>query len=190
MLREFLVKNRSYRRFDNSAVVNRQTLVDLVDLTRLAPSSANLQPLKYMLSCEAVRNSAIFPHLGWAGYLKDWPGPRENERPAAYIIILGDTGISRNFGPDMGIAAQTMLLGAIEKGLGGCIIANIAKNDLRRDLFIPERFDILAVLALGRPIETVRLETIGKDGDVKYWRDSEGIHHVPKRRLEDIIIEP
>jgi len=99
------------------------TLKDLIDLARLSASAANRQPLKYMLSNEKERNAVIFSTLKWAAYLKDWDGPEEGERPAAYIIVLGDTQVSHSFGCDHGIASQNVLLGATEMGLGGCIVA-------------------------------------------------------------------
>lgn len=188
MLRDLVVKNRSYRRFYEEVAIEHETLRKLVDLARLSPSAANLQPLKYILSRDPQKNSLIFPHLTWAAYLKDWPGPSEGERPSAYIIILGDTEVSKSFGCDHGIAAQGILLGATEKGLGGCIIGSIKREELRKALDIPPRYEILLVLALGKPMETVAIETTASTGDIKYWRDSKSIHHVPKRPLDDIII--
>lgn len=188
MLKELVLKNRSYRRFYQEFTIDRQTLVELVDLARLSASALNLQPLKYMLSCDPQKNAVIFKHLAWASYLKDWPGPEEGERPAAYIIILGDTAITKSFGCDHGIAAQSILLGATEKGLGGCIIANVRRRELSEALQIIPRYEILLVIALGKPKEKVIIEPIGSDGDIRYWRDSEGVHHVPKRSLEEIII--
>ena len=188
MIREFVLKNRSYRRFHQQIPVDHGTLRELADLARMSPSAANMQPLKYILSCEPGKNALIFPHLAWAGYLKDWPGPAEGEKPSAYIIILGDTRIKQSFGCDHGIAAQSMLLGATEKGLGGCIVASINKQELSEALQVPSYFEILLVIALGRPKETVVLETVGSDGDIKYWRDTEGTHHVPKRSLDEIIV--
>ena len=188
MLRDLILKNRSYRRFHARERIAREVLVELVDLARLSPSAANLQPLKYMLSCEPDRNALIFPTLAWAGYLTDWGGPAEGERPSAYIVILGDTTITRAFHCDHGIAAQSILLGAVERGYGGCIIASINRKALRAALQIPDRLEILLVIALGRPEEQVVLETVGPQGDIRYWRDAQGVHHVPKRRLEEIII--
>ena len=188
MLKDLVLKNRSYRRFYQEVVVELKTLRELVDLARLSASALNLQPLKYVLSCEPQKNALIFPHLGWAGYLKDWPGPAEGERPSAYIIILGDTEISRAFGCDHGIAAQSILLGATERGLGGCMIATVKRQELSQVLGIAPRCEILLVIALGKPKETVVIEKVGPDGDVKYWRDSQSGHHVPKRALDDIII--
>ena len=188
MIRDLIVKNRSYRRFHQEVAVDLETLRELVDLARLSASAANMQPLRYILSCNPQKNALIFSHLAWAGYLKDWPGPGEGERPSAYIIILEDTQISHPMRCDHGIAAQSMLLGATERGLGGCIVGAVDKRGLRKALEIPDRYEILLVLALGKPRETVVIETLEPAGDVRYWHDSEGIHHVPKRLLDDIIV--
>jgi nitroreductase len=187
MFKELVRKNRSYRRFEESSTIHIEVLRELVNLALLAPSGANLQPLKYILSCEPDDNARIFEHLAWAGYLKDWHGPEPGQRPSAYIIILHDTGISKDPGCDHGIAAQTILLGAAEKGLGGCMIGSITRKGLRSDLNIADVYEISLVIALGKPAERILIEKI-KDGDVKYWRDENGDHHVPKRDLEETIL--
>jgi nitroreductase len=188
MIRELLIKNRSYRRFYQDTVMDTVVLRQLVDLTRYTASARNIQPLKYMLFNTPEKNALIFPCLSWAGYLKDWPGPEEGERPSAYIVILGDHDITESFGCDHGIAAQTILLGAVETGFGGCILGNVNRKQLQITLSIPQRYEVLLVIALGKPKETVVIETTDPTGDIKYWRDSLQVHHVPKRRLEDIII--
>jgi nitroreductase len=188
MIKDLVVATRSVRRFHQGTAVDIETLRQLVDLARLSASAANLQPLKYILSCEPERNARVFPLLAWAGYLKDWPGPVEGERPAAYIVIMGDKRLRQSFDCDHGIAAQSMLLGATERGLGGCIIASIQRRELREALAIPEHFEILLVIALGRPKERVVIEPVGPEGDIKYWRDADGVHHVPKRALDEIIV--
>ncbi len=188
-MEELVKKNRSYRRFHEEEEVSHGLLKGLVELARLSASSANLQPLRYILSNDAEKNGLIFPHLRWAGYLKDWPGPSEGERPPAYIIVLGDLTVAKNFGCDHGIAAQSILLGAVEAGLGGCVISSIDRPGLAKALNIPQDYEILLAIALGRPKESVRLEEVGTDGDIKYWRSSDGVHHVPKRRLDDIILK-
>jgi nitroreductase len=188
MIRDLITQNRSYRRFHQDAAISEETLRELVDLARLSASAANRQPLKYILSCDPEKNALIFQYLGWAAYLKDWDGPAEGERPAAYIVILGDNEISQSIDCDHGIAVQSILLGAVERGLGGCILASVQRVPLRRDLEIPDRYQILLVVALGKPGETVMLETVGPDGDIKYWRDEDDVHHVPKRPLDEIIV--
>jgi len=188
MIRDLVIKNRSCRRFYQEVAIERETLRELVDLARLSASGANRQPLKYILSCDPQKNALIFPHLSWAGALKDWPGPSEGERPSAYIIILGDTEISKAFGCDHVIAAQSILLGAREKGLGGCMHGLVKSDELSKALGISPRYDILLVVSLGKPKEKVVLETLKPGEDFTYWRDSDDGHHVPKRRLDDIII--
>ncbi len=188
MLKGLVRSNRSYRRFHQEVPVSLEELRELVDLGRLSASGANLQPLKYVLSHEGERNAIIFETLGWAAYLKEWAGPEDGERPAAYIVVLGDTTIRKSFGVDPGIAAQSILLGATEKGLGGCILASIQRDALREALEIDRRHEILLVLALGKPKETVVIDPVGADGDIKYWRDADGVHHVPKRSLDEIVV--
>ena len=188
MLKDLVVKNRSYRRFHQEVAISRATLEELVDLARLSASGGNVQPLKYILSSDPDTNARIFPHLAWAGSLKDWPGPAEGERPSAYIILLCDTEVSKSHGCDQGIAAQSMLLGAAEKGLGGCMIGSVKRQELCKALDIPARYELVLVVALGKPKETVVLDTVGPDGDTKYWRDKDQVHHVPKRPLDEIIV--
>ena len=188
MIEELIRQNRSCRRFYQDHEIDTETLKDLVNLARLSASAANLQPLKYILSSNAEKNEGIFSCLAWAAYLKDWPGPKAGERPSAYIIILGDTNISSDFGCDHGIASQSILLGAREKGLAGCMIGAVKRKKLRDILKIEERFKILLVLAIGKPKEEIMIETVGDNDNIKYWRDNDSIHHVPKRKLEDIIL--
>ena len=124
----------------------------------------------------------------WAGYLRRWSGPEEGERPSAYIVILGDTEIRKSFGCDHGIAAQSIMLGATERGLGGCMIASIDRSELRQVLDIPKHYEILLILALGKPKEKVVIEEVGPDGNIQYYRDAQGVHHVPKRSLDELIL--
>lgn len=188
MLIEQLVRqNRSYRRFYQDFHVSKENLKYFINLARLSPSARNAQPLKYYIGNDKSTCKKIFSTLKWAGYLKDWDGPGQGERPSAYIIMLGDQNIAKNYYCDHGIAAQSILLGAVEKGFGGCIIASVDKEKLREDLNIDPALEILQVIALGKPKETVMIETI-KNDDIKYWRDDKKIHHVPKRKLEDIIV--
>jgi nitroreductase len=186
-IRQLIEKTRTYRRFDEKHEVTRDTLVSLVDLARLSASGANRQPLKYVLVTDPAKRADVYTCLAWAGYLTTWEGPDPGERPTAYIIILGDKEISDSFGVDHGIAAQSIMLGATEAGLGGCIIASVKKEKLRSLLDIPKDLEILLVLALGKPVEKVVIETL-VNNNVKYWRDEQRVHHVPKRTLDEIIL--
>lgn len=188
MLKDLILKNRSYRRFFQDYPITRVEVIELINLARLSPSARNLQPLKYSISVQQETNEKIFSCLAWAGYLKDWAGPEEGERPSAYVVILGDRLISNNFRVDSGIAMEALLLGAVEKGLGGCIIGSINKPELRKILDIPENLEPIYVIALGSPKEEVSLELLEDGGSVEYWRDDEETHHVPKRCIDDIIL--
>ena len=187
MIKDLILKNRSYRRFYQDHKVTIEELKELVDLARLSASGRNLQPLKYYLSADEETNKKVFSTLAWAGYLKDWDGPEEGERPSGYIIILGDSRLTKNYFCDHGIASQSILLGAVEKELGGCIFASVKREKLKELLKIEDYFEVLLVLAIGKPKEKVVVTDV-VDNDIKYYRDSTEVHHVPKRNLNDIII--
>ncbi|MCU0606719.1 MAG: nitroreductase family protein [Candidatus Edwardsbacteria bacterium] len=187
-VKDLVYRNRSYRRFHQDQAISLDILKELADLGRMSACGANQQPLKYILSADPGKNASVFPHLCWAKNLPEWKGPVEGERPAAYIVIVGDRTISESFGQDHGIAAQSIMLGAAERGLGGCMIANIDKPGLRAALELDGRYELLLVLALGKPRETVVVDELDPGGNPDYWRDDKQVHHLPKRRLQDIIL--
>ena len=187
-IKELITATRTCRRFNESYRVDYEALEQLIDLARLSASGANKQPLKYLIINNPEQCEIVFPFLAWAGYLSDWNGPEPGERPSSYIIMLGDKSISEAFGIDHGIAAQSIMLGATEAGLGGCMIASIKKEGLRAALNIPLKYEILLVLAIGKTVEIVVIDQI-RNGDVRYWRDEVRTHHVPKRNLDEIIIK-
>lgn len=188
MLKNLVLKNRSYRRFDNSVAIPMATLEELAALARICPSAANKQPLRFILSTSKADNDAIFDCLKWAAYLKDWDGPAPAERPSAYIIML-NTAKDWDFAKfDLGIAAQTMLLGAVEKALGGCILGAIDREKLRAHFSLDQELEIGLVLALGKPAEDVRIVDLPADGSIRYYRDEAGVHYVPKRSQTDLVL--
>ena len=187
MLKELIEKNRSYRRYDPNEQISLQKLIHWVDLARLSPSSRNLQPLKYMIVNTPKQAAKVFSCLTWAGYLPEWE-PTLMEAPTAYVIILVDRHITKaNVHHDEGIACQSILLGAVNEGYGGCIIASINREQLRQALHIPESLDISLVIALGKPQEEVVICETNQD-DIKYFRDENQKHFVPKRKLDELII--
>jgi nitroreductase len=189
MLSELIKKCRSYRRFYQDQTIIRDDLLEMIDGARLSASARNSQSLKYIISNDPSTNALIYPCLAWAAYIKDWQGPDEGERPSAYIIMLNDNEITNNYFCDHGIAVQSILLTAVEKGSGGCIIASVNREKLRKDLSISDKYEIVQVIALGKPKETVVIEPMGSNGDIKYWRDENQVHHVPKRSLEEIVLK-
>ncbi len=188
MIREIIMRNRSYRRFDSNVEITHQQLEKWIELARFSASGRNMQPLKYVVSTNKQVNEKIYPNLAWAGYLTGWKGPAENERPSAYIAVLIDKSLTDNYYCDDGIAIQSILLGAVEDGFGGCIVGSINKRKVSEILELPEHLEILWILALGKPAEKVVLEDVADDS-IKYWRDSEDVHHVPKRPLNELIFK-
>lgn len=187
-LKELLIRNRSYRRFDESKRISEGTLVDLVDLCRYCASGRNLQPLKYRVVATPEECEKVFPYLAWAGYLTDWAGPEAGERPAAYIVQCLDKDLTDNPMCDDGLHLEALTLGCTSGGLGTCIIKSFDRDKLRAVLKLPENLEPLHVLALGVPVEDVVIEDM-KDGNIKYWRDEKRIHHVPKRSLKEILVK-
>lgn len=186
-MKDLVTRNRSYRRFQESEQISTERLKGLVELARLSASAANLQPLKFMLSNDDLRNGAIFSCLRWESFIKGFPAPAKGRRPAAYILVLGDTSITRDFSCNHGIAAQSILLGAVEMGFGGYILTDIDRPALAGFLRIPDRYEILLVIALGLPRERVVI-TEAVNGEITYWRDINKVHHVPKRTLKEIVL--
>lgn len=185
MIRELILKNRSYRRFNSEVKITKEQIESWIDLARLSASARNAQPLKYAFSVTDEMNSEIFKYLGWAGYLSNWKGPKIGEQPVAYIAILKDKLIADNHYCDDGIAMQSILLGAVEDGFGGCMIGSVNKSKVSKLFKLPENLDLLWVIALGQAIEEVVIETAAED--IKYWRDEKEVHHVPKRPLDEVI---
>lgn len=191
MIKNLVRKNRSYRGYDESRKITEGELRELVDTARIAGSAANLQPLKYRLVYTDAEVAKLNGITRWGKMLKDMELPHKGMYPTAYIVICVDTEITKNpdgAATDIGIAAQTMLLAATEQGLGGCMIGNYEKAQAAEALALPERYVPQLIVAFGKPAETVVLVDAGEDGSVKYYRDANDVHYVPKRKLEDIII--
>ena len=180
---------RSYRRFDQSKKMTIQELEELAELGRITPCGGNRQYIRFALSADEKMNAEIYKNVAWAGYLSDWDGPIEGERPTGYIFILRDLEMQKNITVDEGIVAQTIFLGAREMGYGGCMLMNIKRDELMEILGLdPEKYAITMVIALGVPVETVKMVEM-KDDDIKYYRDENQVHYVPKRSLKDIIVK-
>jgi len=188
MIRELIIRNRSYRRFDESIKIPEEKLKNWIELARFSASGRNMQPLKYATCSEELMNKQIFQHLGWAGYLANWPGPEEGERPVAYIVVLHDKSVANKYFCDDGIAMQSILLGAVEEGFGGCIIGSVNKRKVAKILGLPNNMEILSVIAMGKPAEKSVIE-IAENDNIKYWRDEKGVFHVPKRPLDELIFK-
>lgn len=187
-VKPLIEKNRSYRRFDFGRKISEHCLVALVDAARVSQSAANLQPLSYITVSTEEMVMKVHRHMRWAGYLPDWNGPVDEERPVAYIIVLGNTEVKQIYREvDAGLAMQNMCICAAAEGIGSCMIGNLDKNMLVELLEIPEQYEIIYAVAFGFPVEQVQMVPFA--GDVKYYRDANQMHFVPKRLLKDVLIK-
>lgn len=189
MLKDLVLNNRSYRKFKANTSVSDTLLETLIDLARVTPSSKNIQPLKYLLLNDKADTDFVFERLKWAWYLKDWNGPTQEQRPPSYIVMLLDKNLNENAMIDAGIASQTILLGAVEQGLGGCIIRTVNRYEIQKHFKLPGHLEIILVIALGEPDQVVELTDIDQEGNIEYYEDKNKVHFVPKRRLNEVIIK-
>ena len=186
---EHLIRRcRSYRRFRQERLVDASLLKELIGLAGLAASAANRQVLRYLPVCDADVCSRLFGHLSWAGYLTDWEGPAPGERPVAYVVVLCPKESPWSVHVDAGLAVENIVLGAVEKGLGCCILGAFDRNALAADLDVDQQYEPLLVIAIGVPGEDVVVEPIDEEHGIRYWRDEEGRHHVPKRCASELIL--
>ena len=188
-LNELTLASRSTRSFDQSRPITEEVLRELIDLTRACPAAMNLQVLKYRMVFETAEVSALLEKTRWAAALSQ-KMPPEGHEPSGFIVICHDVSLAEMrpiFQIDVGIVAQTMMLGACERGFGGCIIGSAKPEEVSALLSLPSHLVPTLILGLGTPDETVIL-TDAKDGEVKYYRDENNVHHVPKRPLEELII--
>lgn len=191
MLIDIVKANRSYRGYDESYVFTKEELKDLVNITRFTPSSVNKQPFKYYIACEKDKVQLIQSMTKWAAALPEMTLPHPGMCPTGFIVICQDLNINPNpfrYSTDVGIVAQTLLLYAAEKGLGGCMIGNFNADEVKEKLSLSDNFHPVLIIALGKPSEKIVLTDLENDGDTKYYRDENDVHYVPKRKLEDIII--
>lgn len=189
MLKDIVYNNRSYRKFNSKREISRDELLEFVDNARVTASSKNRQPLKYKLINKKGDLEFVFKQLSWAWYLKDWKGPKEEERPTAYIAVFLDKDLNDNAFIDVGIASQTILLSAVEKGLGGCIIRTVNRYRMRKRFAYPENLDLVQIIALGEPAQDIEIVDLDESGSIEYYENEQKVHFVPKRSLKDIIID-
>ena len=193
MFLDLVKQARSHRGFRQDRKVTRQELEHLVECARFTPAARNNQVLKYYLAEKPETVAAIQPLTKWAGALAELHLPRKGAEPVAYIVICLDGSLAENPAPyqrDVGIVAQTMLLAAAEMGLNGCMIGSFAAGELREKLGLPEAIKPQLLLALGEGTDRIVMTNVGEDGSTTYYRDAEDTHYVPKRTLEQLILNP
>lgn len=191
-MKELTSKARSYRNFDSDCPVSREQLTALVELAQMTSTGANLQPLKFWLSWEKQTNDKILPLTKWAGRLKDWKLPQEGKEPQAYIVICVDTTIAPNTQAcliDVGMAAQSIMLGAVEAGLNGCFLGAFSQEKVAEAIGLPGELKPQLIVALGKAAACEDIRVVpAENGDIAYYRTAEGVHFVPKRSLDELIV--
>ena len=193
MLIDLVRKNRSFRGYDHSRKITKEELLCMVEAARLCPSSVNIQPFKYYLAYEEDKVSVLQKETHWARGLPEMTLPHPGKEPTAFIVICQDQRIFESlarFQKDVGIVAQTMLLQAVEMGLGGCMIGNFNAASVKEVLGLEEQLHPLLIVAVGKPDEEIILTDVGEGGSTSYYRDDEDRHYVPKRALADIVLMP
>jgi len=174
---------RTIRKYLQTAVPE-EVLLKCVEAAIFSPSGGNLQPLRYVIVNDAKLLKQVFSTLSWAVYLPDY-GPTEEEMPRAYIVLLLDKN-GRTPTHDASIASMSISMVAYDEGLGSCILASVDRKKLKKVLNVPESLDVALVVALGYPAENPVVEPVS-DGNIKYWLDKNGVLHVPKRDIKDIV---
>lgn len=188
MFSELVKATRSFRNFDSSYRLDDETMTGLIELCRYTPSTANSQSIKFAYANTQESCEKIFPMLGWAGYIKEDKPPYDGNVPAAYILLCHDTDIANEIEIDAGICAQTIVLGAMDKGIAACMIGSFNKEKASELFALPDNIKPRLFIALGKPAETVEVVDI-KNGDVKYYRESKVKHIVPKRTLDELLVK-
>ncbi|WP_449024805.1 nitroreductase family protein [Peptostreptococcus stomatis] len=186
--KELVKSNRTCRRYDGTKSITRQDLLDLVDLVRYAPCGKNKQALRFALVADEETKAKVFDNIFWAGYLRDWDGPVEGERPGGYILAFEDSNYGKAMTEDIGIAAQTLGLGARAEGKAVCIFRAYRENEIKEALGLGDNLKLVLVVAVGYPLEEVVIDDIHEGDDIKYYRDQDQVHHVPKIVTEDLLI--
>lgn len=191
MIKDLIKKNRSVRGYDNSRDVTIEELREMVDCARLSASSVNMQPLKYILVNTVDGKARVLKQVSFAAKLSTLKLPHRGSEPMAYIVICQDEQISKSetgFLRDVGIATQSITLAATELGLGACMLGYFSPDKLRQALDLSENLKPQLVISLGKSVEDIRIVDIEEGESTDYYRDEAGIHYVPKRKLDDVII--
>ena len=182
---EAILNRRTIRRFDEKKEIPLELLERMVNAARVAPSASNLQPWDFIVVNEKELCDKIFPHLRWAGYIAPEGDPPQGMRPAAYIVLVANPGINKNWQHDFGAAAENIMLCAVEMGIGSCWLGSINRKKIKEILNIPDDREVDTLIALGYPKEKSIVEE--EKGSIKYWKDENKVMHVPKRALSEIM---
>ncbi len=183
-----IIRARRTIRFYEQRAIPVNDLRELVEAARLAPSGGNVQPLEYVVVHDEEVVSQTFPTLAWAGNVAPRRNPPEGKRPVAYVVVLINREVRSSGGEhDAAAAIENLLLAAWEKGIGGCWIGSVDRDEVRGIHGIPDHLATDSVVSLGYPAEQPVAEDTSES--VEYYLDEADTLHIPKRRLADILHE-
>ena len=180
-----LLRNRSFRGYDKEHVVHPLQLEAIVSVNTRIASSVNMQALRFRLVTKGPEADKVGAHIRMGRALPQLHLPFPGTEPEAFIVVCTTVPENASVDIDLGISLQSMLLKAVDLGLGGLIIRNFDRAELKQELALP--LDPVAVLAIGKPAEKIELVPVRKGQDLRYWREN-GVHYVPKIVVEDLII--
>ena len=190
MFKDLVMKSRSCRGFDSDKKVKIEDIKTLISYVRYCPQARNLQALKYRIVTEDKEVKVLQDNTVYGGALPKLNLPFDNQEPTSFIVICLDKTINDNMEAhkiDIGIVAQTILLGAQEMGIDGIMIGSFHKKNIQEGLALDENYEIGLVIPLGYSVETTKIVDY-ETGSINYYRDSENVHYIPKRKLEELII--
>ena len=180
-----ICERRSVRKFKNESI-SKELLLKLINAGRLAPSGANIQPCQYIIITDESLKKVVFPHLKWAAYIAPEGDPPNNERPAAYIVVLIDLNKKKKNGDvDAAAAIQNILIAAWGEKVASCWLKSINRKKIKDIFKITDNMEVDSIIALGYPNERPVVEDALES--IRYWKDGDGILHVPKRKITDIV---
>ena len=179
-----LRRNRSYRGYDPSRVVTREELMKRVEATTLVPSGRNQQVLRYRLVTEE-ESDKVLPLIRLGGALPELHLPFPGTEPRAFLVICSTIPENALIDIDLGIAAQSLLLKAVEMGLNGLMIRAFDPVKLQDALGLSLK--PLLVVAIGKGAEDIYLKPINAGESLTYYR-KDGVHFVPKLKAEELVI--
>lgn len=180
-----IIKRRTIRRFQEKPVPF-SLLKKCVNAARLGPTARNAQPLEFVAVFGQEQIKGMNEAVYFGGAVKQ-KGRVKGEEPKAFVVILANKQKSdeKYIGMDVGIAAEAIVITAMEAGVGSCMMGAIERERIKGILGIPNNFEVPLVIALGYPKE----KSVAEDEEkgVPYGADEKGVMHIPKRSLGKVM---
>jgi len=145
---EAIKSRRSIRQFTDKPI-GRQTLENLLDAARWAPSGGNQQKWRFVVVTSASQKELVKQFA-----------PGIFAMPAAFIVVCAEIEPDANdwkkklYLADCSIASQNIMLAAHEMGVGTCVALSYAKSAISEILELPNNIEPMLVVTLGYPAES------------------------------------